>query len=214
MSVSEQVTDALDNILSQLQAEGYEVYRAPSRHSLPSFMKDYKPDAIAIGKEKNIAIEVQTDSPSSRNQADNLKNLFRSHKDWEFRVVYAHPSSPRTVIDSVSPSAIEGTIATIERLSSEAELQSALLMGWAAFEALGRALLPERFARPQTPGRLVEILAATGYVTPEEADLIRDLAQSRNRLIHGDLGVTISKDNLSAFSAVLRTLLGFLKQAA
>jgi uncharacterized protein YutE (UPF0331/DUF86 family) len=214
MTVADQETDALDNILSQLQAEGYEVYRAPLRPSLPGFMKDYQPDAIAIGKGKNIAIEITTDSPNSRIRTGLARKLFEGRNDWDYRVVYAHPTAPRVVIDSVSPSAIEKTIATIEKLSGEAELQSALLISWAAFEALGRALLPERFARPQTPGRLVEILAATGYVTPKEADLVRELAASRNRLVHGDLGVTISKNSISDFSAILRTLLGFLKQAA
>jgi hypothetical protein len=44
-----------------------------------------------------------------------------------------------------------------------------LLMGWSTFEALGRTSMPDDFARPQSPGRLLQLLAQEGYVTPGEA---------------------------------------------
>jgi len=74
----------------------------------------------------------------------------------------------------------------------------------------GRALLPRKFTRPQTPGRLVEELASVGYVTPDEADLLRRLADLRNSLIHGNLLASPRSQDLAQFVAVLKSLIGRL----
>jgi uncharacterized protein YutE (UPF0331/DUF86 family) len=83
-------------------------------------------------------------------------------------------------------------------------------MAWATFEALSRALLPGKFTRPQSPGRLVEELTSEGHVTPNEADVLRRLAVLRNRLIHGDLRASAEPVDLAQFVAVLKTLVGLL----
>lgn len=93
---------------------------------------------------------------------------------------------------------------------NEGLLAPALLMSWATLEALGRTLLPERLVRPQTPGRLVEVLATDGYVTPSEADRLRELARVRNRLIHGGLQVKIASKDIKAFRGILKGLLDLL----
>jgi len=102
--------------------------------------------------------------------------------------------------------AIDSSIASVENLISTGQLYGATLIGWATFEALGRVLSPAKFARPQTPERLIEILAGDGVVTPSEADILRRLARSRNRIIHGTLNEKIEKGDLSKFLNVLREL--------
>ena len=79
-------------------------------------------------------------------------------------------------------------------------------MAWATFEATGRAILPGRLQRPQTPGRLIEVLATEGHITPTEADHLRRLAESRNHLIHGDLEMSVPEADLQHFIGVLKTL--------
>lgn len=85
-------------------------------------------------------------------------------------------------------------------------MRAAFLLAWATFEAEGRASIEGRFDRPQTPGRLVEVLGQEGLLTPGEADHMRALSEKRNRLIHGDLGTEISSDDLQRMIAVLRQL--------
>ena len=86
----------------------------------------------------------------------------------------------------------------------------ALVMAWATFEAIGRALLPEQFQRPQTPGRLVEVLGSGGYITPEEADTLRAAIAIRNAVVHGQLNSTVDQKMLQGFIAILKTLVKLL----
>jgi uncharacterized protein YutE (UPF0331/DUF86 family) len=85
-----------------------------------------------------------------------------------------------------------------------------LVMASATFEAVGRALLPDQFRRPQTPGRLVEVLGAEGYITPEEADTLRTASAIRNAVVHGQLDSTIDRKTSEGFIAILKTLVKLL----
>lgn len=200
----------LENIVPQLEAEGFEVIARPSRHRLPPFMQSYSPDAIALREDKNLAIEVLRKGGSSEKKLDELRNLLVGHRDWELRVYWISPASVPEPIEPSAPEDIGQAIKTIEHLAGEGRLAPALLMSWAALEALGRGLSPETIVRPQTPGRLTEVLAAEGYVTPTEADLLRRVASVRNRLIHGGLSERASVGDIDSFLAILRTLLDML----
>lgn len=209
MSTLSPEVELLENIVPKLEAEGYDVYLHPSAHLLPSFMQGYVPDAIALGSPKNLAIEIKLENDRSNAQLDKIVERFRASKDWEFRVYWVRPTS-REPVKVVRREDIEASLNTIENMLSGSDLKSALLLAWATFEALGRALLPEKFVRPQTPGRLTEVLASEGYVTPSEAVVLRRLSGLRNRFIHGELTVSIDRADLKGFLAILRTLLAHL----
>ena len=72
--------------------------------------------------------------------------------------------------------------ALVERLLEQGFVGAAFLLGWASFEAAGRALMVEEFRKPQTPGRLVELLAGAGYLTPTEADRLRQKCQHHDHI--------------------------------
>lgn len=203
----------LENIVPQLEAEGFEVYARPSAHLLPPFMQTYSPDAIALREDRKLAIEVLHKGQSSEKSLQELRDLLSGHRDWELRVYWISPSNMPEPIEAASRKDIERAVKSIEGLTDEGFFAPALLMAWAALEALGRALLPERFPRPQTPGRLVEVLAGEGYVTPSEADRLRQLAKIRNQLIHGGLRAKVGSKDIKSFTAVLKTLLKLLRSA-
>jgi uncharacterized protein YutE (UPF0331/DUF86 family) len=203
----------LENIVPQLEAEGYEVYSHPSAHLLPFFMQSYQPDAIALREDKKLAIEViRKGSPSAKN-LDRLRDLLSGHRDWELRVYWISPSSTPKPIEQASAKDIEQAIKTIEQLASERLFAPALLMAWATLEGLGRALLSEKLLRPQTPGTLVEVLAGDGYVTPTEADRLRSLIAARNQIAHGGLQAKVGPKDIKSFLLVLNTLLKLLAPA-
>jgi uncharacterized protein YutE (UPF0331/DUF86 family) len=68
-------------------------------------------------------------------------------------------------------------------------------------------LVPGQLERPEPPGRLVQVLAQGGYVTPDEADQLRRLANLRNELSHGGLGVSVERSDVERLVDVLETLL-------
>jgi len=200
----------LESVLPDLEAEGFEVFTHPSPPILPAFMRDHSPDAIALRSDKKLAIEVLREGAPSNRRLDRLRELFSEHKDWELRVYWVSAPNIRKAIEGVSGDVIGQSITAIEELAAAGRTKPALLMAWATFEAVGRAILPDRLQRPQTPGRLIEVLAAEGQITPTEADHLRRLAESRSHLIHGGLETSVSEADLQRFVDVLKTLCDFI----
>jgi uncharacterized protein YutE (UPF0331/DUF86 family) len=202
----------LESLLPQYQAEGFEVFLNPSPSILPPFMHEYRPDAVALRPDRKIAIEVVRPSETSSRKVQDLKSLFAPHSDWELRVFYVSSSASEKSLDVVSPEAIRNSIDRVRVLKSAGHLLPALIMAWATLEGIGRALLPEPLKRPQTPRRLVEVLAQAGYVTPEEADLLRAAISLRNEAVHGQVDLTVDEKQLDGFVEVLEVLIGFLSE--
>lgn len=198
--------EVIESLLPRYQAEGFDVYVNPSPSILPPFMQTYRPDAIALKKDKKIAIEIVGSTASSDQKIKTLQSLFAGQDDWELRVFYASPIHSSKLLEIASIPTIKESIQRIVDLKVAGHLLPALLMASATFEAVGRALLPDQFQRPQTPARLVEVLGSKGYITPEEADTLRAASAIRNAVVHGQLNSTIDPKLLEGFVAILNTL--------
>ena len=198
--------DVLQQLMPELEAEGYEIYVHPNRQLLPDFFENFMPDAIALRSDKNIAIEVIRKSRDGKRKMETVTNLFEGHDEWEFRVVWITPAGPVMALESQTVSLIRKRIAEIKELTKSRHFSSAFLLSWATLEAVGRILLPKQFERAQTPGRLVQVLASEGYITPSEADSLRRLTGKRNRLVHGELKTRINKSNVNQMVDVLSML--------
>lgn len=206
--------DVLQALLPRLEEEGYAVYLHPNRLLVPPFLKDYAPDAIALRADKSLAIEIVLRQTSdNKERLQRIARLFEGQDKWELRVYWGGPTDTRIPLQIQTPEVIEARIAQLRDLAAKGHLEPALLLGWAIFEALARATLSHEFERPQTPGRIVEILAREGHVTPTEADDLRRLSDKRNKLIHGELQVRVSKEEVLAFASLLDTLVGQLNEA-
>lgn len=198
--------DVLEKLIPELTSEGYEVFLRPDQILLPSFFAGYSPDAIAKRSDKNLAIEIIRRSPESEDRLRRAAKVLEGQRSWELKVYWLEPVSEASSLPVQSAQSVRQHIDEVIELAGEHHIGPSLLMGWATFEALGRALAANRFRRAQTPRRLVEVLAAEGYLTPTEADTLRRVADKRNRLVHGELIVDLSGDELSAFIRVLETL--------
>lgn len=200
----------LVGILRDLEAADYEVHTESLADHLPRFVGEYLPDAIALGKPKNLAIEVNLEGMPAKSAPDDVRRRFDEDSDWDLRVYYARPKKAAEPMEPVPLSSIDASIREVEELSGKRLEQLALLRAWATLEALGRKLLPGKFERAQTPGRLVEVLAFEGNLTPAEADLARNLLSDRNRFVHGSLDVEVDPSHLARFVETLKELRGQL----
>jgi hypothetical protein len=196
----------IEQLIPALELDGYTVYLEPSRLQLPAFMKRYIPDAIAVGPQKKLAIEVVFDEPSAKIKLDALRGVFDGHGDWELRVLYSRAARPKEILPAASNVEIARSINSVESLSASGQSGAALLIAWSTLEALGRRLLGEAFQGPQPSTRLVEALAGRGDVTPSEADLLRKLALLRNQLSHGKLDVSVEASESNDFVGILKIL--------
>ena len=204
--------DILENVLPRYRAEGFDVYVNPSPSILPPFMQAYRPDAVALKPDRKIAIEVVRSNRTSPLKLKELNSLFAPHHDWELRVIYDLPLSPEMTPDVASRAAIYTAIQRVLNLKKDGHLLPGLIMAWATLEAVARALMPDEFRRPQTPSRLIEVLAQAGYLTPKEADLLRPMILLRNAAVHGSVDPAVDEKQLEQFVTVLRTLADFLSE--
>jgi uncharacterized protein YutE (UPF0331/DUF86 family) len=190
-------------LMSELQAEGYEVYLEPTTSILPTFLHNFRPDAIAIKGDKKLIIEVVTSQTAQQKKTRVLANLVSLHPDWELRII---PISTAESLQAQSAERIERVINEVRELHQSGHVSAALILAWATFEAIARRLVPGTFDKPQTPGRIVNILAQEGYVGPADADRLRSLAKSRNALVHGNFQVEASMADIEFFLQVLERL--------
>src|SRR5438067_2491666 len=79
--------DFLRNAVSELEEEGYEVFVQPQSPILPSFLKDFRPDAIARRNGKNLVIEVVKTLEGRDKALAAMASSIRAHPGWEMRVI-------------------------------------------------------------------------------------------------------------------------------
>ncbi len=173
---------------------------------LPPFLGSYIPDAIALRDDKNLVIEIKHRSQRAESTLKDLAKRFEGQNRWEFRVVWVNPSEAHDGPAPQSREAIMVRLKEISKLLDSGFVEPAMLTCWATFEAIGRKLMAREFSRPQTPGRLVQVLATEGLITPDEADTLRELAEIRNRFVHGELNVAMTRAQIESFVKILSSL--------
>ena len=154
--------EILQRLVPELEAEGYEVYLQPNKAIIPLFLGTYQPDAIALRADKNLIIEVLRRSPEASKKLERITSLLDARKGWGLKAVWIEPVGDQRTLKVQTQNTIQARIKEIKQIAVDGHLQAATLMAWATFEALARAILIEQFSRPQTPARLVQILAAGG----------------------------------------------------
>ena len=188
----------------RLEQDGYTVALEPSPAVLPEEFKSLRPDAVAVGKEPRLLIEVISGDPESSARAQKTREIISGSPGWKLHIIYlgAKPStklSPFRCRKSTKPS--------IRCRQSRPKIQKQLLMVcWACLEALARALQPGTFSRAQTPGRIVEQLAGISYVTASTAEFLRRMAGKRNEFVHGQLLTEVDLKDIDRFLAILHSL--------
>jgi uncharacterized protein YutE (UPF0331/DUF86 family) len=198
--------ELLRNTVSDLEHDGYEVFLQPQSPILPAFLKGFQPDIIARRGDKRLVVEVVSAPRQQDDKLAALASAVRSNPDWEMRVIMARPTNGLEPLHEQSLAAIVQSAEEVKALIDEGHLRAALLMSWSTFEALGRTYMPDDFARPQSPSRLVQLLAQEGYVTPSEADVLRKLAEKRNVLIHGNVLIEVSEHDVKTFVGIIERL--------
>lgn len=204
--------EALDRHEPTWIAQGYKLICEPRPSDLPSFLGRYVPDALLIGANHKVIVEViHKGSPHAERKVKDLKSLLAGHQDWKLEVVFTGTES--APLPTVGAEALRASLLRVRGLSVS-EPEAALLLLWATIEAMARYLEPSRTAKPQSPGRVVELMAAAGHVTPTEASVLRESVQWRNRLIHGDLTVSVTVEQINQVISVVESLLSDIEGGA
>jgi len=188
---------AIEVLSERLDKEGYHLVSEVSSIRLPENIGSYRPDAVFRMADKLLAVEVKaTRNKQIERNLEKLRAVFSSDPRWDFRVVYFDEMGIDLGPSVQTNSTISDAISKAKGAMNAGVLEAAFLLGWAAFEAAGRRTFKKDFARPQSPGRLITVLAENGLVTPNQAERLRELAAKRNVLIHGGLNEKINKRDI------------------
>lgn len=178
----------LDEIEPILHKRGYTLVREPSPDQLPSVLRGYRPDAIAVGAKPSLVIEIlPTRDRSGTAKAQQIGSLLSGQDDWRLEVIYA----PRRAVAlaTVPPDGIRATLRQAGTMA-EHEPRAALLLAWAALEAIARTLEPELAAHPLPAGMLIDLLISNGHVPQDDVTALAELAEMRNAVAHGQIDAT------------------------
>jgi uncharacterized protein YutE (UPF0331/DUF86 family) len=194
-------SNILENLRQILEARGLKFYINPPRDIIPKFLGDFQPDAIALGPEGGVVVEVKHRRGSqAEQQLAEIARRVADQKGWEFRIIYLNPSTDEMPpIAKPSFEQLQAIFREIEALTKGGYYAAALLTAWAALEALARLAGANNeggMRRGATPIQAVQTLAEEGYIESEPAERIREMARLRNAVVHGDFSVAVSAEQV------------------
>jgi hypothetical protein len=195
---------ALDMFEPIWRGKGYTLVREPSQQQLPQFLKGFRPDAIATGAEPSLVIEVASgQGPAKANRVHRLKSALDGQEGWRLEVVYVGSEGT-----PIKPASLEATDAALQRAAALApsDPEAALLLAWAAIEAVGRLLEPGLTEFSLGALALVDLLVGYGHLTQEDGVRLRALALKRNRIAHGELEVSPTGEDITALREMAERL--------
>lgn len=199
----------LAGLRAQFVDQGFTFVVDPPAHELPAFLGSYRPDAIAQKAGANIAIEVmRRPNAGAERPLTEIRRLFEGQSDWKLVVtdMGRDPLKTLTIPASSIPD-IRRRVEETRALMIQGQPRAAFVMAWSLLEAALHRIDSEKGARPRTPGTVVETLAMLGRIDPTLERRVRPLIELRNRVVHGDLQVEPSADDVrSVLSAVEQSL--------
>lgn len=207
MTYAEQEVEALAALAPKLQRDGFRLVELGQLAEKPEVFRRYKPDAVFQDGTRTIVVEFKLKrTPAIEKQLAEIKKEVEAKPNWEFRVEYLDETASAR-LPVVSKKVIEQALIEANREVSSSGLKSAFLLTWAAFEAAGRRLHSRIFSKPQTPGRIITVLAERGFLLPDEASALRELSAKRNSLIHGNLEIALNPEDQRRLSEAVNKLL-------
>jgi uncharacterized protein YutE (UPF0331/DUF86 family) len=200
-------TEILNKLVPELKSEGYDVYLQPNASILPNILSGYRPDVIALKSGKKLAIEIASRSSGQHEKLTQISELMKNQPEWEFRIIWVEDERVSAELPVVSRVDIAKRLREAIEIAEIGHQHAALLLAWAALEALARAVYRDEFKKPQTPGRLIQVLSQDGYFTPNEADYLRTFVNHRNLIIHGDITHELTVDGVKQFVETIESAL-------
>ncbi len=194
-------SNALRNLQKLSEARGLKFYLNPPQEIVPDFLGDYRPDAIALGPEGGMIIEVKARrNRASEKQLAEIASRISGQKGWEFRAIYVNPPlDEMPPIEIPTPDQLQAAFREIEELTKTGHRAAAFVRAWAALESLARLASANgetSSAKGLPPIQVVQTLAEQGYVENEVADRLRQMVKLRNAVVHGDFTVDVPAEQI------------------
>ncbi|MDR7125789.1 hypothetical protein [Pseudotabrizicola sp. 4114] len=171
-------------------------------------VRGYLPDFVFKRGEERIAVEAKVRRTQNLQRSlEDLKKEIEQLPNWKFEYFFADELRDKTSLNKVGMDAITASLRQVREVLSANQVQAGFLLSWAIFEAVARFKMPKSFQVPQSPGRIITVLAEAGSISPSEADTLRALSSKRNLLIHGKLDEVISIEEANTLIMISERLI-------
>ncbi|AIT05114.1 hypothetical protein MC45_00060 [Sphingomonas taxi] len=206
---SQEELNMLASLRRQYESKGFSFEMEPDLQGLPDFLQSYVPDAIARKAGENVAIEVRKSrSRASEFSLHQIRSLFDGHPDWTFAVAYAAEDPLKTLtIKPAAVPAIRRQLADVRALITQGQSRAAFLLAWSLLEATLLNVEGEQEARPRTPASVLQGLAMLGRIKPETERRLRSAILLRNAVVHGDLTMEPTEQDVDTLANVIEEAL-------
>jgi uncharacterized protein YutE (UPF0331/DUF86 family) len=210
-SLNAQESEILRLLQGNYESEGYTFIPHPTSDLVPAFLKQYRPDALALSKKESVVIEVRARQSSlGDKQLAQIAAIVEKQPGWKFRVVYAGSIVSGDIFEKPSKEGLESEFSEIDELIEKDHLRAAMVLAWAGLEAATRTLpLPEASAsRAVNPRQLVDCLTFAGFIDQERSRRLRQLVNVRNAVVHGQLDTKVNREDVLFVRKLLDDLTG------
>lgn len=183
----------INEIAKDYKSKGYLVNIEPESSKLPNFIKNFRPDIIALSDLDNVVIEVKSsDSKIDFKSLEELANIVNSKENWRFELVFTNPKNRLSIekeLNVIDLEKIKNRIVECEYLISNDYFDSSFLLAWATLEAAIKIKLTSLNEHDvdvnKPPLHLIKNLFSYGVINQSLLRKIEVLNQKRNALIHG-----------------------------
>jgi hypothetical protein len=186
--VSERQT--IERIADEYRSKGYDVLVEPSGPDLPPFLEDQHPDLIAHRGDERLVIELKTPSKTEPGRLRSLAERIANEPDWRLILIAPRPAEellPGERLTLLSAPEIEQHLQQTRQLLGSGDQEAAILLAWAAVEALLRDLAKREeipLPRPETPTLLGQ-LVYLGLLDREQYWALTEAYKARTAVAHG-----------------------------
>jgi uncharacterized protein YutE (UPF0331/DUF86 family) len=201
----------LDRLRESFEHQGYEFFPQPLPDMLPTFLRGYHPDAIALKDDDRVIIEIKGARQAGQDShLEKLANLVSGQPGWRLQVYFGNERSEEALrIAPPDPAQITEELTKAERLAALGHRKAAMLLAWSIFEAVVRARVAhegEAAQRPFSPAQAIQSLEMAGLIGSEVARNLQAKAKLRNLIAHGDLSADVESNDLKEFIRLVRSL--------
>lgn len=174
------------DVAREYRNAGYEVRMHPSGTDLPSFLKDFQPDLLAVSEAESVVVEVKSQADlTSASELSLLAARISEQPGWRLELVVTNPRGTRTEL--ADPHTLWQRIVTSRQLAMQGHAEAAFLLMWTATEAVLRIIADREDVSVDRlpPAAIVRRLSILGLVDRDDYRTLEEAAQLRNTLVHG-----------------------------
>jgi len=202
-------TGIMGRLRAAYESRGFSFVDQPGPEVLPEFVAPYRPDAIARKDGENVIIAIKRHQRSFLEQPfAELHRKVAEHKDWKLNIIYAVEKPEDSIVIPVPRlDTLKQQIAEVEALAAAGHHRAAFVLSWSVLEAVLNRV-KESGSHPIRPAaQVVQTLTMDGHISAASGRKLRELSDLESRIVHGDLEVDASGEDVEQVLAAINEAL-------